>query len=203
MLLILDDIQVGCGCIGIFFSFDNVGIKLDIIILFKLFSGYGLLFVVVLLKLELDQWKFGEYNGIFCGYNLVFVIVVKVLEYFWSDDIFVKEVQKKGDLIMEWFCDIVFGYDDYWFYLNGCGMMQGLVCCDGEMVEEIIKVVFKCKLVIEIFGVDDQVIKILCLLIVIEDEFNYVMDVLKESVEEVMKDCIKCGDVYFVFSLVG
>ncbi|UWN50897.1 Diaminobutyrate--2-oxoglutarate transaminase [Alcanivorax sp. ALC70] len=65
MLLILDDIQAGCGRTGTFFSFDEVGIKPDIITLSKSLSGYGLPLAVVLLKPELDQWKPGEHNGTF------------------------------------------------------------------------------------------------------------------------------------------
>ena len=203
MLLILDDIQAGCGRTGTFFSFDNVGIKPDIITLSKSLSGYGLPLAVVLLKPELDQWKPGEHNGTFRGHNLAFATAAKALEHFWSDDTFAKEVQKKGDLITDRFRDIASGYDDHWFYLNGRGMMQGLVCRDGEMAEEITKAAFKRKLVIETSGADDQVIKTLCPLTVTEDEINHAMDVLKESVEEVMKDRIKRGDANSVSSLAG
>ncbi|HAD44389.1 MAG TPA: diaminobutyrate--2-oxoglutarate transaminase, partial [Alcanivorax sp.] len=186
-----------------FFSFDNVGIKPDIITLSKSLSGYGLPLAVVLLKPELDQWKPGEHNGTFRGHNLAFATAAKALEHFWSDDTFAKEVQKKGDLITDRFRDIASGYDDHWFYLNGRGMMQGLVCRDGEMAEEITKAAFKRKLVIETSGADDQVIKTLCPLTVTEDEINHAMDVLKESVEEVMKDRIKRGDANSVSSLAG
>ena len=203
MLLILDDIQAGCGRTGTFFSFDNVGIKPDIITLSKSLSGYGLPLAVVLLKPELDQWKPGEHNGTFRGHNLAFATAAKALEHFWSDDTFAKEVQKKGDLITDRFRDIASGFDDHWFYLNGRGMMQGLVCRDGELAEEITKAAFKRKLVIETSGADDQVIKTLCPLTVTEDEINHAMDVLKESVEEVMKDRIKRGDANSVSSLAG
>ena len=82
-------------------------------------------------------------------------------------------------------------------------MMQGLVCRDGELAEEITKAAFKRKLVIETSGADDQVIKTLCPLTVTEDEINHAMDVLKESVEESMKDRIKRGDANSVSSLAG
>jgi diaminobutyrate-2-oxoglutarate transaminase len=47
MLLIVDDIQAGCGRTGTFFSFEEAGIKPDIVTLSKSLSGYGLPFAVV------------------------------------------------------------------------------------------------------------------------------------------------------------
>ncbi|MEZ5395739.1 MAG: aminotransferase class III-fold pyridoxal phosphate-dependent enzyme [Bryobacterales bacterium] len=73
ILLIVDDIQAGCGRTGTFFSFEKAGIRPDIITMSKSLSGYGLPFSVVLLKPELDQWKPGEHNGTFRGHNLAFV----------------------------------------------------------------------------------------------------------------------------------
>lgn len=59
MLLIVDDIQVGCGRTGTFFSFESAGIKPDIITLSKSLSGFGLPMSLVLFKPELDIWKPG------------------------------------------------------------------------------------------------------------------------------------------------
>ncbi|HCE38526.1 MAG TPA: diaminobutyrate--2-oxoglutarate transaminase, partial [Alcanivorax sp.] len=59
------------------------------------------------------------------------------------------------------------------------------------------------KLVIETSGADDQVIKTLCPLTVSEEELHHAMDVIKESVAEVMKDRIKRGDAHSVSSLAG
>ena len=41
MLLIVDDIQVGCGRTGPFFSFERAGLEPDIVTLSKSLSGYG------------------------------------------------------------------------------------------------------------------------------------------------------------------
>ena len=65
MLLIVDDIQVGCGRTGTFFSFEAAGIRLDIITLSKSLSGFGLPMSLVLMKPELDVWKPGAHSGAF------------------------------------------------------------------------------------------------------------------------------------------
>ena len=80
MLLIVDDIQVGCGRTGTFFSFEAAGIRPDIITLSKSLSGFGLPMSLVLMKPELDVWKPGAHSGTFRGNNLAFVTATQALE---------------------------------------------------------------------------------------------------------------------------
>src|SRR5262245_34711495 len=63
ILLIVDDIQAGCGRTGQFFSFERLGIVPDIVLLSKSLSGFGAPFSLVLMRPELDVWKPGEHNG--------------------------------------------------------------------------------------------------------------------------------------------
>ncbi len=191
MLLILDDIQAGCGRTGNFFSFDEVGIEPDIITLSKSLSGYGLPFSVVLMRPELDQWKPGEHNGTFRGHNPAFVTATAAIDHYWRDDSFASEVQKKGDIIQERFREIASQYDDHWFYVTGRGMMQGLVCRDGELADAITTEAFKHRMVLETSGADDQVIKTLCPLTISEEDLQRGLDIIAESVEAVMKDKVK------------
>ena len=72
-LLIVDDIQAGCGRTGDFFSFDEAGIVPDIVTMAKSLSGMGLPFALTLFRPELDQWAPGEHNGTFRGNNHAFV----------------------------------------------------------------------------------------------------------------------------------
>ena len=166
-------------------------------------SGYGLPFAMVLMKPDLDQWKPGEHNGTFRGHNLAFVTAAAALNHYWRDDKFAKEVQKKADIITDRFREIANSYDDHWFYLNGRGMMQGLVARDGELAEEITKACFKRQLVIETSGADDQVIKTLCPLTISEEDLTRALDIVKDSVSEVMTDRIKRGEAHSVSSLAG
>ena len=73
-LLIVDDIQVGCGRTGSYFSFDNMEIEPDIITLAKGIGGYGTPLAMNLIKPEHDKhWSPGEHTGTFRGQNLSFV----------------------------------------------------------------------------------------------------------------------------------
>lgn len=73
ILLIVDDIQVGCGRTGTFFSFETAGIEPDIVILSKSLSGYGLPMSLVLLKPAIDIWKPFAHNSTFRGNNPAFI----------------------------------------------------------------------------------------------------------------------------------
>ncbi|MXO80391.1 aminotransferase class III-fold pyridoxal phosphate-dependent enzyme, partial [Paenibacillus sp. OT2-17] len=81
ILLIVDDIQVGCGRVGSFFSFERAGIVPDMVVLSKSISGYGLPMSLLLLKPELDIWSPGEHNGTFRGNQLAFVGAKAALEF--------------------------------------------------------------------------------------------------------------------------
>ena len=62
-LVIIDDVQAGCGRTGDFFSFEHAGISPDLICLAKSISGIGLPMALLLIKPEHDAWKPGEHNG--------------------------------------------------------------------------------------------------------------------------------------------
>ena len=73
ILLIVDDIQMGCGRTGSFFSFEEAGIVPDIITLSKSISGYGLPLALTLVRPEYDVFEPGEHNGTFRGFAPAFV----------------------------------------------------------------------------------------------------------------------------------
>ncbi|MGH8160590.1 MAG: diaminobutyrate--2-oxoglutarate transaminase, partial [Gammaproteobacteria bacterium] len=95
ILLIVDDIQVGCGRTGPFFSFEPTGIEPDMVTLSKSLSGYGLPLAVVLIRPELDQWEPGEHNGTFRGHNPAFVTAAAALE-FWRDDSLARQTEENA-----------------------------------------------------------------------------------------------------------
>lgn len=186
MLLIVDDIQAGCGRTGSFLSFDDAGISPDIITLSKSLSGYGLPLSVVLMKPELDQWKPGEHNGTFRGHNPAFVTAAAALDHFWRDKTFATSIRRKGNIISRALKQIASSYDEQWFSVTGRGMMQGLVCPDGELAGEITQQAFQHGMIIETSGADDQVIKTLCPLTISDEDLQRGLDILRDSVAEIM-----------------
>lgn len=178
MLLIVDDIQAGCGRTGSFFSFEEMGVQPDIITLSKSLSGYGLPFAVVLLKQELDQWKPGEHNGTFRGNNHAFITAAAAFEHFWSTDEFARLVRIKGQRIRARMEQIVHRHADAGLVVKGRGMMLGVSCPDGESAARICELAFENGLVIETSGNHSQVVKCLCPLVITEEQIDQAMDIL-------------------------
>jgi len=188
ILLIIDDIQVGCGRTGTFFSFEEAKISPDIIILSKSLSGYGVPFSMVLMKPGLDQWKPGEHNGTFRGNNLAFVTARAAIEKYWSDASFSRKVKMKGKIVREYFDQLV-GLDDTGtLSARGRGMVQALDCKTGEIASKISRVAFEKGLIIETSGSEDQVLKFLAPLTISDDELEKGLSILEESMRDVMEE---------------
>ncbi len=201
ILLIVDDIQAGCGRTGDFFSFEEAGIKPDIITLSKSLGGYGLPFAVVLMKPELDQWKPGEHNGTFRGNNLAFITAKAAIEHYWKDDKFSEEIKRKGRYVSSRLESIVNKYGEGNFAIKGRGMFQGINCVNGEIAGKITSKAFEKGLIIETSGADDHIIKFFCPLIISDENLKKGIDIVEESIKEVCaKEEIPEEDVYFLAS---
>lgn len=184
-LLIVDDIQAGCGRTGTFFSFEEAGIKPDIVTLSKSLGGYGLPFAVVLMKPELDQWKPGEHNGTFRGNNFAFITAKSAIDNYWSDDTFANEIKEKGAYVSQRLNEIVSKYGEGNFSTCGRGMFQGINCVNGEIAAKITKRAFQNGLIIETSGADDQVVKFLCPLIISWENLEKGIDIVEQAIRDV------------------
>lgn len=184
VLLIVDDIQAGCGRTGTYFSFEEAGISPDIVTMSKSLSGYGLPFAVVLIKPELDQWKPGEHNGTFRGNNMAFVTATAAINEYWSDDSFAQQVQAKGRYISQRLEAIVDKYGEGNFTTRGRGMFQGINCVNGEIAGKITRKAFQKGLMIETSGADNHVVKFLCPLTIADENLKRGIDIVEQAVAE-------------------
>jgi diaminobutyrate-2-oxoglutarate transaminase len=180
VLLIIDDIQVGCGRTGPFFSFEPTGIKPDIVCLSKSLSGFGLPFAATLIKPELDQWAPGEHNGTFRGHNLAFVTATKALDY-WTDDALTKDVERKTAII-ESRLDALVERMPAEGVRRGRGFIQGIAFEDAELAGKASAECFKHGLVIETAGIDDQVLKLLPPLVISDEDLEKGLSIIEEAV---------------------
>jgi len=181
ILLIVDDIQVGCGRTGKFFSFEEAGIVPDIVCLSKSLSGYGLPLSLVLLKPELDVWAPGEHNGTFRGHNPAFVTATAALRQYWRDDRLSEQVERKGNLVAERLERLAERFPEHCGEVRGRGMIRGIVCEKG-VATAASKAAFERGLLIETAGADDQVLKVLCPLTTPDDVLREGLDILDAAV---------------------
>ncbi len=184
-LLIVDDIQAGCGRTGTYFSFEDFGIDPDLITQAKSFSGMGLPFAALLIKPEHDIWKPAEHNGTFRGNTHAFVTARVALEKFWKDDAFAAETRAKGERLRERLREIseqVPGAS-----LKGRGMMRGIDVGSGELAAEICRLCFENGLIIETSGAHDEVVKVLAPLTTPDVIMEKGLDILEAAVRQAMK----------------
>jgi diaminobutyrate-2-oxoglutarate transaminase len=181
--LIVDDIQAGCGRTGTFFSFEEAGLKPDIVTLSKSLSGYGLPFSIVLIKRELDQWKPGEHNGTFRGNNLAFVTATKMLEHYWSDGKFESELKEKSAHLRKRLETMVEQHSSDLIDVKGRGFMIGVRCADADQAAMVTKNAFTEGLIIERCGPNDEIVKCMMPLTTTMAEIDEGLDILERAFE--------------------
>lgn len=189
ILLIIDDIQVGNGRSGEFFSFEDAGIKPDMVTLSKSIGG-GLPMSLLLFKPELDQWKPGEHTGTFRGNNLAFVASKVAIDKYWQNDEFAKSIKYKENILKERLLEIAAKYQgEYDIDVRGRGFAYGFeIKNDNSLAGEISGKGFEHNLIIETAGSEDQVVKFLPPLIIDEDTLREGLKRFEASLDDLIKE---------------
>ncbi|GAA0600442.1 diaminobutyrate--2-oxoglutarate transaminase [Streptomyces crystallinus] len=185
MLLIVDDIQMGCGRTGAFFSFEEAGITPDIVTLSKSISGYGLPMSLCLFKPELDVWEPGEHNGTFRGNNPAFVTATAALEAYWADGgALEKQTRARGEQVEQALISIteenLVDVKEY----RGHGLVWGMEFHDKERAGRVARRAFDLGLLVETSGPQSEVTKLLPPLTITEDELDEGLRTLARAVRE-------------------
>lgn len=161
ILLIVDDIQAGCGRTGRFFSFERAQIQPDLVCLSKSIGGMGFPMALLLVSPKLDIWLPGEDNGTFRGNNLAFIAATEALRRYWADGEFERALAEKEALIRRWGEVVAFRHPALIRQPRGLGLMQGLEFHSGEDTDAVIRTCFENGLVIECCGARGQVLKLM------------------------------------------
>ncbi|WP_181772232.1 diaminobutyrate--2-oxoglutarate transaminase [Amycolatopsis pittospori] len=186
ILLILDDVQMGCGRTGPFFSFEDAGIKPDIVCLSKSIGGYGIPMALTLIRPDLDVWEPGEHNGTFRGISPAFVTATEALRVYWSDDELEKSTKAKGERIEAAFKGIVEAYPEANLFSKGRGLARGLEFANGDLAGKVCAAAFERGLLMETSGPDGEVMKLLPPLTLTDDELTKGLSIIDESIATVL-----------------
>jgi diaminobutyrate-2-oxoglutarate transaminase len=184
--LIVDDVQMGCGRTGPFFSFEPAGIEPDIVCLSKSISGYGMPMALTLIRPELDVWKSGEHNGTFRGFNLAMVTGKAALERYWCDDELELRTLAGGRRIAAALSGIAARGPAGAMEARGRGLVHGLAFADERLAERVAAGAFARGLLVERAGPQDEVVKLLPPLTVTDDELELGLAALTASVDEAL-----------------
>jgi diaminobutyrate-2-oxoglutarate transaminase len=185
MLLIVDDVQMGCGRTGPFFSFESAGITPDIVCLSKSIGGYGLPLALTLVRPDLDIWEPGEHNGTFRGINPAFVASTEALRTYWTDDKLEKSTLAKGEQVGRVMDGIVESMPGTPMLAKGRGLARGLSFETGEQASKVCRAAFDRRLLMETSGPEGEVAKVMPPLTVTDDELADGLDRLVAAVHDV------------------
>lgn len=187
ILLIVDDVQMGCGRTGPFFSFEIAGLVPDIVCLSKSLSGYGLPLAITLIKPELDIWQPGEHNGTFRGINPAFVASAEALRTYWCDDKLEKDTLAKGEQIARALTELVETYQDTPMQARGRGLARGLALPNRKLADRVCRNAFERGLLMETSGSKGEVVKLMPPLTVTDAELDEGLAVVTESVKRALR----------------
>lgn len=184
-LLIIDDIQVGVGRTGSFFSFDDLDIDPDIICLAKGIGGLGTPLALNLVKPEIDDlWAPGEHTGTFRGQNISFVAGDVALSYF-DDDALMKTVKTNSQTLFAALEPLAERHEAV--HITGKGMIAGVDMTEGSRAKAIVSQCFEKGLLVSACGTGGRVVKVIPPLTISEADLQQGLKTLTEVVENVMK----------------
>ncbi|MGH2689524.1 MAG: diaminobutyrate--2-oxoglutarate transaminase, partial [Actinomycetota bacterium] len=182
ILVIVDDIQAGCGRTGPFFSFEPAGIEPDLVCLSKSISGYGLPMALVLVKPELDRLEPGEHSGTFRGHNLAFVGATAALSL-WEDPAFEPAVGRRATALEDRLLRMADRFDAAGCRTRGRGLLRGLAFSDPELAARASRWAFEHGLLVETSGAAGEVLKVMPPIVIDEGALHEGLDLLEHAVE--------------------
>lgn len=183
MLLIVDDVQMGCGRTGPFFSFEVADIKPDIVCLSKSISGYGFPLALTLIRPDLDIWAPGEHSGTFRGIDPALVTGTSAMRTYWSDCALEGRSVANGRRIHAALAGLAGSVPAA--RARGRGMAYGLEFEQPGLGVKVATAAFGLGLLVETAGPTDQVVKLLPPLTVSDEEVDHGLELLTESVRRV------------------
>ncbi|MDE9467185.1 diaminobutyrate--2-oxoglutarate transaminase [Xenorhabdus bovienii] len=186
ILLIIDDIQAGCGRSGQFFSFEFAGIVPDMVCLSKSLSGYGLPFSLLLYTPDLDRWHPGEDNGTFRGNTSAFVTASAALKLYWKNQELVKHIAQLETITQHCLFALCSRFSKQIKEVRGRGLFYGIEMYDHNMAKAITTQCFTQRLIIERSGERDQVIKIMPALTISAELLEQGLQILIHAIEHVL-----------------
>jgi diaminobutyrate-2-oxoglutarate transaminase len=186
ILLICDEVQIGCSRSGSFFSFERAEIVPDIVCMSKSIGGYGLPFAVTLLKPEIDVFNPGEHNGTFRGSQLSMIAATAALEMTVNEDI-PSIVKSKEKIVKNYLESEIKPYLKENMEIRGIGLTWGIEFKDGKLARTVLDKCFKNNLIIELAGRKDSVLKIMPSLLIEENMLLKGLDIIRDVIKEELK----------------
>lgn len=166
VLMIVDEVQTGCGRTGTWFAFEQYGIEPDIIVASKGLSGIGLPVALLFYDRRLDTWQPGAHIGTFRGNQLAFATAIAALDVIAEEGV-LDNVVRQGELLGGLLADLA-GRTPWIAQVRGRGLMWGIELLDPDtgasatkLATAIQRAALHNGLILEVGGRDDCVLRLL------------------------------------------
>ncbi|MFF7245840.1 aspartate aminotransferase family protein [Embleya sp. NPDC008237] len=187
ILLIVDEVQTGCGRTGTWFAFEQYDIEPDVIVASKALSGIGTPIALILYDEKLDTWASGAHIGTFRGNQLAFAAGAEAVRIVRRDDV-LGNVRRRGAQISARLTPLM--ADPWVREVRGRGLMWGIELADpetgrpaGDFAGAVQSRALRRGLIIERGGRDDCVVRILPPLNVTADVVDTACSILVDAIE--------------------
>ena len=182
ILLIVDDIQMGAGRTGPFFSFERARIMPDIVCLSKSLSGFGMPLAITLIRPEHDVWAPGEHSGTFRGFDLALVTAQAALEHYWANGDLAHSTTALGQEALKYLRSVMAPIG---IPVRGRGLAIGIELPDRTWANRVSQVAFEAGLLVETCGTKGQVVKLIPPLTITAEDLRTGIEVLLSSFSDV------------------
>lgn len=189
VLLIVDEVQTGCGRTGTWFAFEHYGIEPDIVVASKGLSGIGLPIAVLLYHRRLDTWLPGAHIGTFRGNQLAFATGVAALDVFERDQV-LANVTAQGELLGTLLRALA-ERSPWIAQVRGLGLLWGVELADPEtgrpatgLASAVQQAALRNGLILEVGGRDDCVLRLLPPLTIDADQITAAVQALTSAFAE-------------------
>lgn len=176
-ILIFDEVQSGIGRTGKFFAYEALGVKPDIVTIAKGLGG-GVPIGAVLCNSKMEKvLNKGDHGSTFGGNPMAAAAAIEVLKVI-SEDVFLKEVEKKGAYITAKLKNM---RTDKIKEVRGAGLMIGVeLNCE---VKEILNLCIQKGVLFLSAG--DYVVRMLPPLIITYEEIDIALKTLEETLNSI------------------
>lgn len=182
LLLILDEVQTGVGRTGSFFAFEHFGVKPDVVTLAKgLGSGFPIGATIARAEIA-DFFERGDHGSTFGGNALACAVALETLKVL-EEERLIEEVARNGALFLNQLKELE--NSGLVADVRGKGFMLG-VEFNEALAKEVSLRLLKRGILSGTCG--EKVLRFLPPFIVERDDFDLVLDGLKEVLEEVKNE---------------
>ncbi|MGQ8252049.1 diaminobutyrate--2-oxoglutarate transaminase family protein, partial [Acinetobacter baumannii] len=197
IVLILDEVQAGFARSGKMFAFEHAGIEPDVVVMSKAVGG-GLPLAVLGIKRKFDAWQPAGHTGTFRGNQLAMGTGLVVLETIKEQNL-AQNAQERGEFLQAELKKLATEFPCIG-NVRGRGLMIGVEIvderkpadrigshpADSQLAAAIQTACFNNKLLLEKGGRNGTVIRLLCPLIITQEECVEVIARFKKAVAEAL-----------------